>query len=70
MTSPSKARLQLLDIVNMINMVKNMNMALHMATADIGNMEKTNALHSVTDEIENRICIILDHIEDLRGILP
>lgn len=54
----------------MIDMVKNMNMALHMATADIGNMEKTNALQSVTDEIENRICIILDHIEDLRGILP
>ncbi|KAA3500280.1 hypothetical protein DXM26_20670 [Agrobacterium tumefaciens] len=70
MTSPSQAHLQLLDIVNMIDMVKNMNMALHMATADIGNMEKTNALQSVTDEIENRISIILDHIEDLRGILP
>ena len=70
MTNPSQAHLQLLDIVNMIDMVKNMNRAMHMATADIGNIDKTNALQSVADEIENRICIILDHIEDLRGILP
>lgn len=69
MSAPSLAKRQLTDISDMIYMVKHMNMALHMACLDIGDMEKTNALQSVSDEIENRIEIILDHIKDLRGEL-
>lgn len=66
MSTQSLTCTQLLDIANMIDMVKNMNNCLFMACADIGDMGKTNALHSVIDEIDNRIGIISDRLDDVR----
>ncbi|WCJ61860.1 hypothetical protein [Agrobacterium tumefaciens] len=66
MSAPSRAQRQLLDIANMVSVVKHLNNALFMACADVGDMEKTNALHSVIDEINNRIEILGDRIDEVR----
>lgn len=66
MSAPSVAQRKLLDIANMVSVVKNLNNALFMACADLADMEQTNALHSVIDEINNRIEILGDRIDELR----
>ncbi len=60
---------RLLDIENMLDMVKNMNDCVFMACSDLGDRGKMNALHSVIDEIDNRIGIISEHLEEIRGAL-
>ncbi|MBW9058324.1 hypothetical protein [Agrobacterium pusense] len=69
MSAPSLAQRQLLDIANMVSVVKNLNNALFMACTDVGDMEKINALHSVIDEINNRIEILGDRIDEVREVL-
>jgi hypothetical protein len=69
MSAPSLAQRQLLDIANMVSVVKNLNNALFMACADLGNMEQINALHSVIDEINNRIGILGDCVDEVREAL-
>lgn len=66
MSIPSFAQRKLLEIANMVSVVKNLNNALFMACVDIGDMEKTNALHSVIDEINNRIEILSDRLDEVR----
>jgi hypothetical protein len=66
MSAPSLAQRQLLDIANMVSVVKNLNNALFMACADLDNMEQINALHSVIDEINNRIGILGDRVDEVR----
>lgn len=66
MSSPSLAKRKLLDIANMVSVVKNLNNALFLACAGLDDMEKTNALHSVIDEINNRIEILGERIDEVR----
>ncbi|AVH40642.1 hypothetical protein [Agrobacterium tumefaciens] len=66
MTAPSLAQHKLLDIANMVSVVKNLNNALFMACADLDNMEQINALHSVIDEINNRIEVLGERIDEVR----
>ena len=66
MSTPSLTSRKLLDITDMVNTVKYLNNALFMAAGDVGDMNKTNSLQSVCDEIESRIGVIVDRIEELR----
>ncbi|MBB4402565.1 MULTISPECIES: hypothetical protein [Rhizobium/Agrobacterium group] len=66
MSAPSLAQRKLLDITDMINTVKYLNGALFMACGDVADHQKTNALQAVCDEVEARILIIVDRIEELR----
>lgn len=67
MSTSSHVQQKLLDIANMVSVVKNLNNALFMACADLDNMEQINALQSVIDEINNRIEILGDRIDEVRG---
>ena len=69
MSTPSLASRRMADITDMIHTVKHLNNALFMAAGDVGDMTKTNALQSVCDEIESRIGVIVDRIEELRDEL-
>lgn len=66
MSTPSLASRKLSDITDMIHTVKHLNNALFMAAGDVDDMTRTNALQSVCDEVENRIGIIVDRIEELQ----
>ncbi len=66
MSTPSKPSRKILDIANSISVVKNLNNALFMACLDVDDMDKTNALQSVIDEINNRLIALGDQVDELR----
>lgn len=66
MSAPSPFTRQLLDIANMITVVKNLNNAVFMACLDVGDMDKTNALQSVIDEINTRLEMLDERVDELR----
>ncbi|MBP2611396.1 hypothetical protein [Agrobacterium pusense] len=65
MSSTVNTKHKLLEIADMINTAKNLNRALFMACGDVKDRFAVNALQTLSDEIDERIEIIRDRVEEL-----
>lgn len=65
MSSTVNTKHKLLEIADMINTAKNLNRALFMACGDVKDTFAVNALQTLSDEIDERIEIIRDRVEEL-----
>ncbi|WP_312620457.1 hypothetical protein [Agrobacterium pusense] len=59
------AKHKLLEIADMINSAKNLNRALFMACGDVKDTFAVNALQALSEEIDDRIKVIRDYVEEL-----
>lgn len=65
MSATINAKHKLLEIADMINTAKNLNRALFMACGDVKDRYAVNALQALSEEIDERIEIIRDRVEEL-----
>jgi len=65
MSATINAKHKILEIADMINTAKNLNRALFMACGDVKDRYAVNALQALSDEIDERIEIIRDRVEEL-----
>jgi len=63
--SATDAKHKLREIADMINSAKNLNRALFMACGDVKDTFAVNALQSLSEEIDDRIKVIRDSVEEL-----
>ncbi len=63
----SPAAFKIGDIIDLLNTTQYLNEALHMAASDSGlTTTATNALQSLAGEIDNKLRIIEDRLEELK----
>ncbi|QIB37008.1 hypothetical protein G3A56_02530 [Rhizobium oryzihabitans] len=63
--SATDAKHKLLEIADMIITAKNLNRALFMACSDVKDTFAVNALQALSEEIDDRIKVIRDCVEEL-----
>jgi hypothetical protein len=57
------------DLANILANVRYLNEALFMAAAGLASMDATNAFQSVMSEMENKLLIADERLEEMRGEL-
>lgn len=67
-SSPTPTR-AVLDISDMVNVVRSLNNAVFMAAGSLSDRDQMNAIQSVVDEIENKLLIIRARLEEVREVL-
>lgn len=65
MSSTVNTKHKLLELADMINTAKNLNRALFMACGDVMDTFAVNALQALSEEIDERINVIRDCVEEL-----
>ncbi|NRF12613.1 hypothetical protein [Agrobacterium pusense] len=66
MSTTINAKHKLLEIADMINTAKDLNRALFMACGDVKDRYAVNALQALSEEIDERIEIIRDRVDEVR----
>ena len=69
MTAPSGTVRKVLDVENILNTARNLNDAMFLAAAGLASRDDTNALQAIADEINNKLLIIGDRLEEIREAL-
>jgi hypothetical protein len=66
MSTPSRTVHKILDIENILSAARNLNDAMFLAAAGLVDINNTNALQAIADEINNKLLIIGDRLEEVR----
>ncbi|MGE7367880.1 hypothetical protein ACQKKX_02265 [Neorhizobium sp. NPDC001467] len=69
MTARNPLSSEVMDVRDLLAAAINLNEALFLAQAGIGNLGHTNALQSVSDELNNKLLIISDRLEKIQEAL-
>jgi hypothetical protein len=66
MTSPSLVSRKISDVEDILSSVRFLNEAVFLAASGLGTTEHMNAIQAVCDEIENKLLIVGDRLEEVR----
>jgi hypothetical protein len=64
-----KISFRLMDIEDMAHSARLLNEAIFMAASGIGDRDQMGAIQSVSEEINNKLMIVRDRLEEIRGEL-
>lgn len=64
--APTLAPGKILDIEDMIGVIQHLNEAIFMAAGSLSNRAEMSAIQTVADEIENKLLITLDRLQEVR----
>ncbi|CDM56314.1 MULTISPECIES: hypothetical protein [Rhizobium] len=66
MTSPSLVSRKISDVEDILSSVRFLNEAVFLAACGIGTIEYTNAIQAVCDEIENKLLVVGERLDEIR----
>ncbi|XKM41247.1 hypothetical protein A4U53_010895 [Rhizobium ruizarguesonis] len=66
MSLPSLSSHKISDVEDILASVRFLNEAVFMAAASIGDRDQMNAIQAVNDEIENKLLIARDRLDEIR----
>ena len=64
MTTVTKT--QFLDVQHLLATARYLNEAIFMASGNLGDRDQTNAIQAVSDELNNKLLIIGDRLDEIR----
>jgi hypothetical protein len=65
--SPSLASRKISDVEDIIATARYLNEAIFMAVASLGDRDQVNAIQALADEINNKLLVARDRLDEVRG---
>lgn len=66
MIAPPRINHKISDVEDILASVRFLNEAVFMAAGSIGDRDQMNAIQAVNDEIENKLLIVRDRLDEIR----
>jgi hypothetical protein len=66
MSTQRKTAHKILDVQNTLNAARNLNDAMFLAAAGLLDMNNTNALQALADEINNKLLVAGDYLDEIK----